>query len=102
MQVPFWFVTFGSGGGLRKRDVIAGLVLAACVGSPAPSRAQQGLSHAEEPVLSKDPTQRIDQDKPLSGDYSLRQVSRTAATCSPPPDGALPCRTRAPERAQGA
>ncbi len=74
MQVPFWFVAFGSGVPLRQSGVIAGLVLAACVGTATPSRAQQGLSHAEEPALSKDPAQRIDQDKLLNGDYALRRV----------------------------
>ena len=69
MLIPFWFVTFGSGGGLRKRGVIAGLVLAACVGTPTPSRAQQGLSHAEDPVLSQR-LKRIDQDKLLKGGES--------------------------------
>ena len=74
MQVPFWLAAFGAGGRLWKRGVIAGLVLAACLGTPTPSRAQQGLSHAEEPVLSQNPGQRIDQDKLLNGDYSLRHV----------------------------
>lgn len=59
MQVPSWIVAFASGAGLRKRGVIAGFVLAACVGSPAASRAQQGLSHAEVPALSRDPAQRF-------------------------------------------
>ena len=37
------------------------------------ARAQEGLSHAEDPALSQR-LKRIDQDKLLKGDYSLRQV----------------------------
>ena len=39
--------------------------------SPVP--AQEGLSHAEDPALSP-PLKRIDQDKLLLGDYTLREV----------------------------
>ena len=48
---------------------MAGLYLALSI----PARAQQGLSHAEDPALSPR-LKRIDQDKLLKGDYSLRQV----------------------------
>ena len=50
-----------------------GLTFAVWLAAAVTARAQEGLSHAEDPALSKQ-LERIDQDKLLSGEYSLRQV----------------------------
>ncbi len=57
-----------------------GLTFAVWLAAAVTARAQEGLSHAEDPALSKQ-LERIDQDKLLSGEYSLRQVHRER----PPP-----------------
>ena len=57
----------------RRLGFCAAIALSACLGVPSPAVAQEGLSRAEDPALSKH-LKRIDQDKLLKGLYPLRQV----------------------------
>jgi hypothetical protein len=60
---------FGSRFVVKISTILASWLAAAGVQAPA----QEGLSHAEAPVLSRR-LKRIDQDKLLLGEYTLREV----------------------------
>ena len=57
----------------RRLGFCAAIALSACLGVPSRAIAQEGLSKAEDPALSKH-LKRIDQDNLLKGHYPLRQV----------------------------
>ncbi len=61
---------FGSRFVVKVSVILASWLAAGAVQAPA----QEGLSHAEDPALSRR-LKRIDQDKLLLGDYTLREVT---------------------------